>query len=97
MAKQAISFTLTRDNIIWLRARAAAEGRRSVSETLDVLIAEVRGVGDTEPRSVVGTVTIPEDDPDLATADATIRSLFTEYIASDEGSELKPPGGRNAA
>ena len=79
MSKEAISVTLDIDNLLWLRGRAKASGRRSVSETLDRLIAEVRTGGrmlEEGSRSVVGTIDIDTSDPALESADAVVRALF---------------------
>jgi hypothetical protein len=68
------------DNLLWLRAQAAATSRGNVSAVLDRIVAEARLSGRTEPaaiRSVAGTIDLPEDDPDLEKADAYLRSLFT--------------------
>lgn len=76
MSKQAISVTLETDNLTWLRGRARA-ATRSVSDTLDRLITASRASGrGGEPRSVVGSVSISLDDPELAGADAVVRGLF---------------------
>jgi hypothetical protein len=77
--RKAISITLTGDNLLWLRGQAARSAKGSVSEVLDRLVSEARAGGRTDPaavRSVVGSVDLPEDDPELAHADAYIRSLF---------------------
>jgi hypothetical protein len=79
MPKQAISVTLSRENLVWLRGQTRATSRRSVSETLDRLVLEARTGGRLRvgsPRSVVGTIRIAPSDPALARADAAIRALF---------------------
>lgn len=79
MSKQAVSVTLERANLAWLRAQARSLKRRSLSDMLDLLVAEARARGlsaPDAPRSVVGQVEIDEADPDLAGADAAIRPLF---------------------
>jgi hypothetical protein len=79
MLKKAISVTLRPDNLLWLRAQTQASARRSVSETLDELIAAARAAGRGRPgliKSVVGTIHIAESDPGLTRADASIRRLF---------------------
>src|SRR5207253_1209147 len=79
MTKQAISVTLHEDNLLWLRGQSRAARHRSVSETLDRLIADARAGGrrsEGSIRSVKGTIRIPSDDPSLARADAAIRALF---------------------
>jgi hypothetical protein len=79
MPKQGISVTLETDNLLWLRTQAAAGRRRSLSETLDRLVTEARlggRVTEGAVRSVVGTIDISEDDPDLAGADEYLSGLF---------------------
>lgn len=86
MPKEAISVTLDADNLLWLRGRTRAAGRRSLSEALDRLIAEARASGRVPPgsvRSVVGTIDINESDPFLLKADSIIRAQF-------EGSLRRP-------
>lgn len=92
MNKQAISVTLDPNNVLWLRAQAASSGCRSVSEMLDRLIhtARLREKEKGEPvRSVVGTIGIAEADPDLSTADAAIRALFSASLTR------QPPSPQN--
>jgi hypothetical protein len=82
--RKAISVTLSRDNLLWLRGQAGRTPRGSVSEVLDELIAEARLAGHTAAdavRSVVGSVALPDDDPDLQEADAYIRSVFAQSAA----------------
>ena len=77
--KKAISITLSQDNLLWLRGQAARSSKGSVSELLDGMVADARKGGRTAPeavRSVAGTIDLSDDDPDLAGADAYIRSLF---------------------
>jgi hypothetical protein len=77
--RKAISITLSQDNLLWLRGQAARSARGSVSEVLDRMVGEARSGGRTDPaavRTVVGTVDLPDDDPDLLEADGYIRSTF---------------------
>ena len=77
--RKAISITLSRDNLLWLKGQAGRTPRGSVSEVLDDLVAEARLAGRTmaaSVRSVVGAAILPEDDPDLLAADAYIRSVY---------------------
>jgi hypothetical protein len=77
--RKAISVTLAEDNLLWLRGQAARTSKGSVSEVLDRIVGEARAGGRTDPsavRSVVGTIDLPDDDPDLAQADADVRSIF---------------------
>jgi|SRR6185295_18603500 len=81
MSKQSISITLSSENLLWLRGRAKASGARSLSAALDQLINNARTGGNDRPhRSVAGTITIDESDPDLLQADADIRSLFRRSL-----------------
>jgi hypothetical protein len=84
MSKQAISVTLEADNLAWVRGRALAAGRLSVSDMLDRLIAHARSGGAGSgpgTRSVVGTVVLAPTDPELLTADAAIRALLARSLA----------------
>jgi hypothetical protein len=81
MAKQPISVTLDRDNLLWLRGRVAAGKRKSVSEALDEILTAARlGGSFGEARSVVGTIDIAAEDPDLAHADGHISALFSASL-----------------
>jgi hypothetical protein len=51
MGKQAVSVTVSPDNLVWLRGRARAEGLGSLSEFLDRLITRAR-FGQDAPRAV---------------------------------------------
>ena len=82
--RKAISVTLSEDNLLWLRGQAGKATGGNVSEVLDRLVGEARQAGWADPaavRSVVGTVDLPADDPDLQQADAYIRGLFAESAA----------------
>jgi hypothetical protein len=79
----AVSVTLDEGNLLWLRGRAASLGRGSLSDAIDTLITEARAgrLGPpATPRSVVGTIDIAEDDPNLDRADTAIRDLFTRSV-----------------
>jgi hypothetical protein len=82
--RKAISVTLAEDNLLWLRGQAGKATGGNVSEILDRLVGEARQAGWASPgavRSVVGSVDLPDDDPDLQQADAYLRSLFAESAA----------------
>ena len=49
MTKQAISITLSPDNLVWLRGRSRADQAGSLSEFLDRLITQAR-FGGRPPR-----------------------------------------------
>jgi hypothetical protein len=83
MNKQAISVTLEKDNLAWVRGRAMAAGRLSVSEMLDRIIEAARtsgAGGGSAATSVVGTVAIAPEDALLLTADEAIRGLLTQSV-----------------
>ena len=71
MPKTPLSVTLEEANLLWLRARAAGQKSRGLSQALDDVLTEARrgGPGGEAPRSVVGTVDIAPEDPSLAHAD----------------------------
>lgn len=82
MPQQAISVTLSPENITWLRGRVGSTGLRSVSELLDQLVTSARQGGHTvQRRSVVGTIVIDAADSALAHADQSIRELFGPLLA----------------
>jgi hypothetical protein len=96
MPKQAISVTLRDDNLLWLRGRSRAARHRSVSETLDRLIADARAgvrASDAPRRSVKGTIRIVSGDPSLARADRLVRAMFR----TGRGRRLEPARKRKMA
>ena len=79
--KKPVSVTLDGDNLVWLKARAAA-GAQSVSELLDQLVTEARQSGRIGPtRSVVGTIDVDHTDPDLEHADEYVRTMFDRALS----------------
>lgn len=74
--------TLDADNLLWLRGRAAARKRRSLSDALDEIITSARtsGADARTVKSVVGTVDIAATDPGLERADAYVGALFESSI-----------------
>ena len=81
MAKHAISVTLDADNLAWLRGRRGAAGVRSVSELLDRIVTGARNTKQIGPsRSVVGTIVIAPEDPNLDTADAAIQTIYARSL-----------------
>ncbi|HEV8393152.1 MAG TPA: hypothetical protein VGQ37_02715 [Vicinamibacterales bacterium] len=82
MPKLPISVTLEAENLLWLRARTTGTKRRSLSDLLDEIVtaARVAAHGDSI-RSVVGTVDLPLDDPELERAKASIRAEFEASLA----------------
>src|SRR5687767_5973876 len=82
MPKKPLSVTLEESNLLWLKGRAAAMKRRSLSEALDELITSARagGHGAVTARSVVGTIDIAPGDPKLETADAYLQEAFATSL-----------------
>ncbi len=94
--RNAISVTLRRDNLVWLKGQAAARTYGNVSEMLNTLIAEARAPGRTDAatiRSVVGTIDLP-DDESLGEADAYVRGMFERSLARPLLVREKPPAKR---
>lgn len=99
MPKQTVSLTLDQDNLLWLKARARADKRGSVSETLDAVIRDARAAGRVPAgsiRSVVGTIDIAADDPSLEKADAEIARLFEESLGRPSLVREDPPASSSA-
>jgi len=69
MSKQAISVTLSPDNLVWLRGRALADGRVSLSEFLDRLVTRARtgGAPARPARSMNGALAVNADEDVVAT------------------------------
>jgi len=79
----AISITLHRDNLVWLKGQAAARTGGNVSEVVNALVHEARTAGRTHPaaiRSVAGTIDLPDEEA-LAEADGHVRALFERSLA----------------
>jgi hypothetical protein len=83
MAKEPVSVTLGRENLLWLRGRAARSKRRSLSDTLDEIVTAARLGGHVSDsiRSIVGTVDIAGDDPSLERADEYVRGEFETSLS----------------
>ena len=81
--KNAISITVSREILLWLKAQAAARTRGNVSEVIDTLVRDARAAGpiDTSAiKSVAGTIDLPDEDA-LHEADAYVRALFDTSLA----------------
>jgi hypothetical protein len=77
MPKKAVSLTLDEANLLWLKGRGYRHG--NLSAAVDDLITAARAGRIGSPaavRSVVGTIDLAADDPQLERADRTIRDLF---------------------
>ena len=76
--------TLHDENLLWLKSRTVATKGRSLSETLDELVTAARTSREVPAaaiRSVIGTVDIAADDPNLERADDYIRDVVTGSLA----------------
>ena len=83
MAKTAISLTIQQTNLLWLKGRARVVAGGSLSEAVDQLITEARAgrLGRHDPpRSVVGTIDLP-DDLAFETAAHGMTTLFETSLA----------------
>jgi hypothetical protein len=77
--RQAVSITLARDNILWLKAQAAASVKGTVSDVVDRLVTDARTQGRSEAAAITSvrdTIDLPEDDPDLERADTYVREIL---------------------
>jgi len=92
MPKEAISVTLERQNLAWLRGQVRLTGARSVSEVLDRVVAAHRSDQSrwATAGSVKGSIRIAADDPDLACADAALSAPF-EQPSAQPGSRRRLP------
>lgn len=99
--RTAISVTIDEDNLLWLKAQAAATAKGSVSEILDRLVGDARAEGRTGAaaiRSVAGTIDLPADDPDLEQASSYVRTMFDQSLRRPRLVKAKRParGARKA-
>lgn len=81
--RKPISVTIHEDNLLWLRAQAAATAHDNVSAVLDRLVTEARTEGRSAAgaiRSVAGSIDLPADDPDLEQADAYVRGVMDSSL-----------------
>jgi hypothetical protein len=93
MPKQAVSVTLERDNLSWLRGQVRSVGHRSLSEALDHVVCEARRAAagtQGDRRSVAGTIAIDSADPNLDGADPAIRALFAAALGRGAASKRRP-------
>lgn len=96
--KQAVSVTLSPENLLWLEALARRSRRKSLSETLDAILDGVRGRDATGPVSHAGMVVIDPSDPDLRGADAALRRLVSEsWGGTSVALDGAPPSRRRGA
>ena len=82
MPKKAVSLTLDEANLLWLKGRGYEHG--NLSAAVDALITAARAGRIGTPaavRSVVGTIDLAADDPQLERADRAIRDLFAGSLS----------------
>lgn len=82
MTKRAVSITLDEANLLWLKGQGYANG--NLSAAVDDLITAARAGRFGVPaivRSVVGTIDLAADDPELERADGVVRDLFAASLA----------------
>jgi hypothetical protein len=96
MAKTAISLTIEQTNLLWLKGRARVVAGGSLSAAIDQLITEARagrlGQGDP-PRSVVGTIDLP-DEGMLAAGKEMVSGLFAGSLSRPVFIHEDAPGYR---
>ena len=94
--RRAISVTIEEDNLLWLKAQAAASARGSLSAVLDRLVGEARAQGrpGAAMKSVAGTIDLPAGDPDLEQASAYVRALFEKSLRRPMVVKEDPPRRR---
>ncbi|PYR94348.1 MAG: hypothetical protein DMF84_05925 [Acidobacteria bacterium] len=93
--RKPISITIEADNLLWLKAQAAATSKGSVSDVVDRLVRDARLEGRTGAiRSVVGTVDLPHGDLDRA--DGYVRSLFDRSLSRPMLVKERPPAATRA-
>jgi len=98
MPKKAISLTLDEANLLWLRGRGY--GRGNLSAVVDDLITEARmgKLGAIAPaRTVVGTIDVADDDPQLEQADRIVREMVATSLARPLRVRETPPSYLPAA
>ena len=93
MSKKAVSLTLDEGNLVWLKGRGYGQG--NLSAAVDDLSTAARAgrLGAPAPaRTVVGTIDLGADDPQLDRADGAVRDLFAASLARPfRVSEARPP------
>ena len=93
--------TIEEDNLLWLKAQAAATAKGSVSAVLDRLVGEARAEGRTGAaaiRSVAATIDLPSEDPGLEEASAHVRTMFDQSLRRPLAVKETAPGrGRRKA
>jgi hypothetical protein len=89
MPKKPVSLTIEATNLLWLKGRARVLAGGSLSAAVDQLIDEARagrlGAADT-PRSVVGTIDVPDE--------AVLLNAAEELRGGVQSSLARPTLGR---
>ena len=86
MSKQAISVTLSPDNLVWLRGRALVAGRISLSEFLDRLVTRARtGGAPAKPARSMKGAFAEFGDADIPAAPAIDPAVWAALEAKWEG------------
>jgi len=96
MAKTAISLTIEQTNLLWLKGRARVVSGGSLSEAVDQLITEARAgrLGQADPpKSVVGTIDLPDDEA-LLQGTSALNALFADSLSRPIFVHEDPPGYR---
>jgi hypothetical protein len=94
--KQAISVTIAKDNLLWLRGQAARTAAGNVSEIVNRLISDARSAGRAHPgtvRSVAGTIDLPDEDS-LTEASRYVKALFDQSLNRPMLLRERPPKPR---
>jgi hypothetical protein len=81
--RKPISITIGVENLLWLKGQALATASGTVSGVIDQIITEARQ-GRARPgtiRSVVGSVRIPDDDPEMIQAKDDVRALVEASLS----------------
>ena len=92
MPKKAVSLTLDETNLVWLKGRGYGQG--NLSAAVDELITAARAgrLGAPSPvQSIVGTIDLAADDPQLERADSAMRNLFAASLARHPGATALGP------
>lgn len=94
--RHAVSVTIDEDNLLWLKAQAAASASGSLSAVLDRLVGDARAQGRTSSAitSVAGTIDLPADDPELEGASAYVRGLVEHSLRRPMVVKKDPPRRR---
>ncbi len=81
MSIKTVSVDLETENLRWLQSRANISGARNISKTLNEVLAKVRAGGfAAKPRSVRGTIRLPEADLELESAGKHLSEQFRRSL-----------------